>query len=94
MKDLDDLHYFLGVQVVQTPQGIFLTQHKYVHDLIRKFHMHTAKPVRIPSLYRTSLTLIDGELLADPIEYRSVVGALQYFTMTRRDIACVVHVVS
>jgi len=68
MKDLGDLHYFLGVQVVRTPTGIFMTQQKYVHDLIHKFHMHTAKPVRTPSLSRTSLTLSDGELLADPTE--------------------------
>jgi len=40
MKDLGDLHCFLVVQVVRTPQDIFLTQHKYVHGLIRKFYMH------------------------------------------------------
>jgi len=70
-----------------------LTQQKYVHDLIRKFHMHIAKPVRNPPLSRISLTLINGELLADPIEYKRMVGALQFLTMTRPDIAYIVHVV-
>ena len=94
MKDLGDLHYVLSVQVVRSSQGLlFLTQHKYIYDLIRNFHMHTAKPVHTPSLSRTSLTLTDGELLADPIEYRGIVGALQYLTITRPDIAYVVHVV-
>ena len=76
MKDLGGLHYFLDVQVVRTSVGIFLAQQKYVQDLIRKFHMHTAKPVHTPSLSRTSLALTDGELLTDPTEYRSKVGAL------------------
>jgi len=93
MKDLGDLCYFLGVQVVRNSQGIFLSQEKYIHDVIRKFHMHTAKPIRTPSLSRTSFTLTDGELLTDPTEYKSMVGALQYLTMTRPDIAYAVHVV-
>ena len=94
MKDLGDLYYFWGVQVARNSQGIFLSQQKYIHDLIRKFHMHAAKPVRTLSLSRTSLTLTNEKLLADPTEYRSMVGALQYVTMTRPDIAYVVHVVS
>ena len=48
MKDLGDLPYFLGVQVVWTPTSIFLTQQKYVCDLIHKFHMHTAKAYSHP----------------------------------------------
>jgi len=94
MKDLCDLHYFLGAQVVRNSQGISLTQHKYIHDLIRKFHMHTTKPIHIPSLSRTSLTLTLRDLLADPKEYKSMVGALQYLIMTRPDIAYTIHVVS
>jgi len=42
MKDLGDLYYFLGIQVVSTPSGPFLTQQKYVHDLLHKFHLHTS----------------------------------------------------
>lgn len=56
--------------------------------------MHTTKHVSTPSLSRTSLTLTDGELLADPTKYRSMVGALQYLTMTRPNIAYAIHVVS
>jgi len=93
IKDLGDLHYFLGVQVVQMSQGIFLTQQRYAHDLVHKFHMHTAKPVRTSSVSLTFLTLTDGELLADPTEYGSMVGALQYLPITRPDIAYSVHVV-
>ena len=94
MKDLGDLHYFLGVQAIRTSKGLFMSQHKYVTDLICKFHLHTSKPVRTPLPSRTTLSSSDGEVLADPTEYRSMVGALQYLTMTRLDIAYAVHLVS
>ena len=56
--------------------------------------MQTAKPVRTPSLSKASSTLTNGELLTNPTEYRSMIGALQYLTMRRSDIAYAVHVVS
>ena len=48
MKDLGDLHYFLGLQVVWTPNMLFLSESKYVQDLLTKFHIHKFKPVRAP----------------------------------------------
>jgi len=60
MKDLENLHYFLGVQVVRTSSSMFLSQHKYVFDLLSMFLG--------PSL-SLSLTLTNGELLTDPTEY-------------------------
>ena len=50
--------------------------------------------MRTPLPSRTTLSLTDGELLADPSEYRSTVGALQYLTMTRPDLTYAVHLVS
>ncbi|XP_070029625.1 uncharacterized mitochondrial protein AtMg00810-like [Nicotiana sylvestris] len=94
MKDLGDFHYILGVQAVRSSNGLHLSQQKYISDLLLKFHMHTCKPVRTPITSRTSLCIMDGELLSDPSEYRSMVGALQYLTMTRPDIAYVVNIVS
>jgi len=67
--------------------GIFLSQ-------LHEFHLHTIKHVTIPFAVRTLLSLTDGELRADPTEYRSMVGALQYLTMTRPDITYAVHIVS
>ena len=54
-------------------------------------HLCTVKSVITPSAARTLLSLTDGELLAGPIEYQSMVGALQYLTMTHPDIAYMVH---
>lgn len=78
----------------RTSSGLFLSQHKYISDLIHKFHLHTAKPVRTPVVSRTTLSLTDGELLVDSTEYRSMVGAVQYLPMTRPNIAYAVNIVS
>ena len=94
MKDLGDLHYFVVVQVVRTPSGLFLSLHKYIFDLFRKFHLHTVKPVRTPVVYRVTWSLLDKELLANSTDYRSMVGAFQYLAMNHPDIAYVVNMVS
>ena len=76
VKDLGNLHFCLCVQVLRNSKAMFFTQQKYVHDLIRKFHMHNATTVRTPCLSATSLTLIVRELLADSFDYSSMVDAL------------------
>jgi hypothetical protein len=48
LKDLGDLHYFLGVEVTKTHDGIILSQSKYVMDLLKKTGMNTCKPVHTP----------------------------------------------
>ena len=50
-------------------KGIFLSQNKYVADLLDKFHVHTVKPVATPSAACTLLSLTDGELLANSPKY-------------------------
>jgi len=60
MKDLGDLHYFLSIQVTHTSAGIFLSQQKYVTDLLHKFHLHTTKPGTTPSVPSTTLSPTDA----------------------------------
>ncbi|CAH9119052.1 unnamed protein product [Cuscuta europaea] len=48
MKDLGDIHFFLGIQIVRTLTGTFLSHQKYIPDLLRRFHLHTVTPVRTP----------------------------------------------
>ena len=83
-----------GVKVVQSLDMLFLSQSKYVHDLLNKFNIHKRKPVRTPLPSGTMLSLIDGEPLSYPTEYRSMAWALQYLTMTRPDISYVVNLIS
>ncbi|KAI5315074.1 hypothetical protein L3X38_044250 [Prunus dulcis] len=91
IKDLGLLHYFLGIQITKTATGLFLSQTKYVADLLVKSEMFDAKPCDTPCLPYNRLLKEDGDPYSNPKLYRSIVGALQYLTFTRPDIAFSVH---
>ena len=48
MKDMKELHYFLGIEVIRTPDGIMLSQRHYILNLLYKFGMTKCKPVTTP----------------------------------------------
>ena len=75
LKDLGALSYFIGVEVLAHPQGIFLSQKKYIQDLLCKTNMEDAKPVATPMATDPPLTL-HRTLLPDPTPYRQLVGSL------------------
>ena len=83
------MHYFLGIEVNKISNGIILTQEKYANDLLKRVSMIDCKPVSASLSTSEKLTLHEGDLLGlnDASNYRSVVGALQYLTLTRPDIA-------
>ncbi|XP_028944648.1 uncharacterized mitochondrial protein AtMg00810-like [Malus domestica] len=91
IKDLGPLHYFLEIQIVQNMDGMFLSQDKYVTDLLTKSNMLLSKPCATPCLPNNRLLIDDGKPYNNPSLYRSLVGALQYLTFTRPDIAFAVH---
>ena len=91
IKDLGKLHFFLGVQVSYSSDGLDLSQSKYVNDLLIKTDMLAAKSCVTPCLPYQRLLKDDGMPFDDPTLYRSIVGALQYLTFTRPDIAFSVH---
>jgi hypothetical protein len=66
-----------------------LTQEKYTKDILRRVGMHDCKAMRTPLPADENLSLSDGDPLTsdDAINYRSVVGELQYLTLTRSDIS-------
>jgi hypothetical protein len=85
VKNLGSLSCFLGIQVTRSPVGLHLCQGKYVTDLLNKTKMTGAKPAKPPCLSDSQLSRLDGDSLLDAFEYRSVVGALQYCTLTQPD---------
>jgi hypothetical protein len=91
LKDLGPLHFFLGVQAYTTETGLFLSQRRYISDLLKKTNMHEAKPVSSPMSSSTVLSKFGGTALSDPSTYRSIVGSLQYLSLTRPDLAFAVN---
>ena len=91
LKDLGNLSYFLGIEASRCGNDMYLTQSKYIHDLLVRTKMSGAKPSSTPIPAGKQLSLGDGDPLEDPSLYRSVVGALQYLNLTRLDITFAVN---
>jgi histone deacetylase 1/2 len=93
LKDLGELHYFLGIEVSKVRNGILLTQEKYANDILERVGMSQCKPVNSPMSTSEKLSRYEGSILGpkDATNYRSVVGALQYLTLTRPDISFAVN---
>jgi hypothetical protein len=91
MKDLGSLHYFLGIHVQSWFGGLYLSQTKYVADILDRVHMTGAKLVKTPLPAGFQLSQHDGDPLANPTEFKHLVRALQYYTLTRPDIAFAVN---
>jgi hypothetical protein len=94
MSDLGPLSYFLGIEVQQTPKGFYLSLSKYIQDLLDRFGLTDTRTVATPMDFHLQLRPKDGTPLADPTRYRHIVGSLVYHTITRPDIAHVVHILS
>jgi Reverse transcriptase (RNA-dependent DNA polymerase) len=94
LKDLGPLTYFLGIEVTSYPGVLHLSQGKYIRDLLTRVHMHNAKPCSSPMITGQSLSKYQGDLFENLQLYRTIIGALQYATITRPDIAFAVNKVS
>lgn len=90
MKDLGSLSYFLGIEVLHLDSGILLSQTKYASDLLNKAGMADCKPSPSPTSIKPAVLLPDPEFL-DQQWYRTVVGSLQYLTLTKPEISFAVN---
>jgi histone deacetylase 1/2 len=89
LKDLGDLHYFLGIEVKRGKDGLLMSQERYALDVLKRSGMYKCKEISTPMSSVEKLSIASGDKLGpgDSTRYRSVVGALQYLTMTRPDIS-------
>jgi histone deacetylase 1/2 len=81
----------MGIEAHSGANGLHLTQSKYIHDILSKCSMIDCKPIASPVIPGSRLLLYDGDPFDNPSLYRSVVGSLQYLTLTRPDIAYAVN---
>jgi hypothetical protein len=87
MKDLGQLTYFLGIEAIRNSSGLHLRQTRYIIELLDRVQLTGIRPYHAPCVSGSKLSKFDGESIPDPSEYRQTVGALQYVTLTRPDIA-------
>jgi len=94
MKDLGELRYFLDIEVIQSPKGIWILQRQYALNKLFKYGMTGCKPISIPLEQNVKLNANEGDLVEDTTMYRRIVGSLIYMTITRLDLSYAVGVVS
>ncbi|GJZ95351.1 retrovirus-related pol polyprotein from transposon TNT 1-94 [Tanacetum coccineum] len=86
MSMMGEMTFFLGLQVNQSPCGIFINQSNYVFEILKKYGMETCDPVGTPTEIKDKLDLDQHGSPVDEMKYRSMIGALMYLTSSRPDI--------
>ena len=84
---IGELTHFLGLQIRQQYSGIFLSQSKYAKNLVKKFGLESASSVRTHMSPSVKLTVDLLGKSVNPSLYRSMIGSLLYFTISRFDIS-------
>ena len=94
MTDLGLLHFFLGFEIWQTPQGIFFSQQKYTKEILARYQMTDCRSVSSPLDPNEKLSLYDTSPQVEQGPYRNLVGCLVWLTYSRLDIAFTVSLLS
>ncbi|CAM8957434.1 unnamed protein product [Rhodiola kirilowii] len=92
MSMVGEMNYFLGLQVTQKEDDIFISQSKYAKNLIKKFDLEKASHKRTPAATHIKITKDEAGTKVDQTLYRSMIGSLLYLTASRPDIAYAVGV--
>ena len=83
---MGELNYFLGLQIKQRKDGIFINQAKYTKELIKRFGLEGSKVSKTPKATTTKLDKDEQGKSVDIKLYRSMIGSLLYLTASRPDI--------
>ncbi|GJX49418.1 putative ribonuclease H-like domain-containing protein, partial [Tanacetum coccineum] len=86
MSSMGELTFFLGLQVQQKKKGIFISQDKYVHEILKKFNYTDVKSASTPTDLERPLVKDSDADDVDEHLYRSMIGSLMYLTASRPDI--------
>ncbi|XP_057982316.1 uncharacterized mitochondrial protein AtMg00810-like [Malania oleifera] len=86
MSDLGMMHYFLGIEMLQSSIDILISQKKYVGEILDRFQMKDCNYVNTPSEFGLKLNKDDGGKKINSTLYKHILGSLMYLTATRPDI--------
>ena len=93
MSMIGEVSYFLGLQIIQKPEGLFLSQEKYLKEMVRKFQMEDSSPVSTHMVSGCKLSKDDSSPEVDQKMYISMIGSPLYIIAFRPDIMHVVGMV-
>ncbi|GKC13978.1 retrovirus-related pol polyprotein from transposon TNT 1-94 [Tanacetum coccineum] len=89
MSMMGKISFFLGLQISQSPRGIFLNQSKYALESLKKYGMESSDPVDTPMVEKSKLDEDPQGKAVDPTHYHGMVGTLMYLTASRPDLTFV-----
>ena len=90
MSLLGELNFFLGLQISQLDDGNFISQSKYIKELLKKFGMEDFKPISTPIITGCKLRKYDESKEMDQKIFRSMIGSLLYVIASRPNVMQVV----
>jgi len=94
MKDLGKLEYFLGIEVAYSRQGIFISQNKYILDLLKETGMLGCKTTGVPIEQNHRIGNDEENPKVEKTQYQRLLGKLIYLSHTRPDTTYAISVVS
>jgi hypothetical protein len=86
MSIIGELSFFVGLQIKQLKDGIFVSHSKYLKDMLKTFGLENAKPIKTPMATNGHLDLDEWCTIADQKLFRSIIGSLLYITASRPDV--------
>ena len=94
MTDMMELHYFLGIEVIETLAGIMVSQWHYILNLLYKFKMAECKYVATPLDRNLKLDADSDTTMCESTQYRQLIRSLIYLTITQPDLSYSVGLLS
>ncbi|GJU17001.1 retrovirus-related pol polyprotein from transposon TNT 1-94 [Tanacetum coccineum] len=86
MSMMGKISFFLGLQISQSPRGIFINQSKYALESLKKYGYESCDPVDTPMVEKSKLDEDKEGKAVDPSHYRGMIGTLLYLTASRPDL--------
>lgn len=94
MSDLGKMNYFLGIEIVQRPHGVFICQKRYAEGILSRFGMSKSKAISTPVAPGLKLHSDAEGTLVEENYFKQIVGSLMYLTATRPDLTFATSLIS